>query len=220
MLVENTKSHDEIWIPRRFFGALSKVDDPVIIVGLNKELEYRSGTIWPYERKVLDMPRPPKPIGAAPVEAAPAEPSGLGRIMGASQEGTESKISKLIAVVFASVIIVTGLVYAVIKFTPQAKPTFSAKDQSYLELTRDDDSFAVARKLGQAAEEAWRPGEGELQYLRMSYPDRGYTIILMGTDRKSAHYIGTMNNNWQPLHYVEFARGATTASLLRGLPKF
>lgn len=166
------------------------------------------------------MPGRPKPIGAAPAEPPPAEPSGLGLIMGTGQEGTESKISKLIAIVFVAVIAVTGLVYGVIKLTPAAKPTFSALDQSYLELTRDDDSFAVVRKLGQPGEESWRPGEGELQYLRMSYPDRGYSIILMGTDRKSVRYIGTMNKDWRPLHYVEFARGATTASLLRGLPRF
>ncbi|MCC7154448.1 MAG: hypothetical protein IT161_07720 [Bryobacterales bacterium] len=220
MLVENTKTREEIWIPRRFFGALSKVDDPVMIVGLMRELEYKSGAVWPYERKVLDMPAPPKPAGAAPAAGDIREPSALEQIMGPGGEGTESKIGKLIAVVFASVLVLTTLVYVVVKFTPQAKPTFSAKDQSYLELTRDDDPFAVARKLGPAAEEAWRPGEGELQYLRMSYPDRGFTVILMGTDRKSVRYIGTLNKDWQPLHYVEFARGATTASLLRGLKKF
>lgn len=220
MLVVNTRTREEIWIPRRFFGALSKVDDPVIIVGLNKELEYRSGSVWPYERKVLDMPAPPKPIGAVPPSEPDQELSALDRIMGPGANGTESKISKFIAIALGSVLVLTSLVYALIKFTPQAKPTFSAKDQTYLELTRDDDSFAVTRKLGAPLEEAWRPGDGELQYLRMSYPDRGYVIILMGTDRKGARYIGTLNTDWQPLHYVEFARGATTASLLRGLKKF
>lgn len=220
MLVENTKTHEELWIPRRFFGALSKVDDPVIIVGLNRELEYKSGSVWPFERKVLDMPAPPKPIGAAPPPSSSPEPSALGRIMGGAPSGTESKISKLIGVAFGSVVLLVGLVFALVKLTPSAKPTFSAKDQSYLELTREDDAFAVARKLGPPAEEAWRPTEGELQYQRLSYPERGYTIILMGTDRKSARYIGTMNQAWQPLHYVEFARGASTASLLRGLKQF
>lgn len=220
MLVQNTKTREEIWIPRRFFGEISRIDEPVMIVGLNRELEYKAGSIWPFERKVLDMPRQPRPIGPQPVEPVPTEPTGLGRIMGQGQSRTETGIGKLIGIVFAGVLVIGALVYAVVHFTPDAKPTFTAKDQTYLELTRDDDEYAIMRKLGKPAETVWRPGEGELQYQRMSYPDRGYSVILMGTDRKSVRYIGTISKDWQPLHYVEFARGANTASMLRNLRRF
>src|SRR5688500_8070293 len=57
MLVVNTKSAEEIWIPRRFLGELSRTDEPVMIVGLNKELEFKAGQIVPFVRRVIEMPR-------------------------------------------------------------------------------------------------------------------------------------------------------------------
>src|SRR6516162_8562938 len=44
VLVVNCKSGEEIWIPRRFLGEVSRVEDPVLIVGLNRELEYKGGS--------------------------------------------------------------------------------------------------------------------------------------------------------------------------------
>ena len=57
ILVHNTKSEQDIWIPRRFVGELSSVDEPVMIVGLKKELEYRGGAVWPHERRVIELPK-------------------------------------------------------------------------------------------------------------------------------------------------------------------
>src|SRR5579864_4473730 len=56
ILVLNCKSGEEIWIPRRFLGEVSRVDDPVLIVGLSKELEYKAGAVWPYQRRIIQMP--------------------------------------------------------------------------------------------------------------------------------------------------------------------
>src|SRR5689334_14226380 len=56
ILVVNCKSSAEIWIPRRFMGEVSRIDDPVLIVGLNRELEFKAGTVWPYQRRVIEMP--------------------------------------------------------------------------------------------------------------------------------------------------------------------
>src|SRR6266404_3481178 len=55
--VANTKSGDELWIPRRFLGELARVEAPVMIVGLLKELEYRGGALIPHRRRVIEMPR-------------------------------------------------------------------------------------------------------------------------------------------------------------------
>ena len=43
LLVVNCKTGSEIWISRRFIGEISRVDDPVVIVGLTKELEFKAG---------------------------------------------------------------------------------------------------------------------------------------------------------------------------------
>src|ERR1700694_3585824 len=71
VLVQNTKTHEEIWVARRFLGAVSSVgSEPVMIVGLAKELEYKAGTLWPVERRVIEMPRAvndvPRPFAPEP----------------------------------------------------------------------------------------------------------------------------------------------------------
>jgi hypothetical protein len=227
MIVRNTKTGLELGIPRRYFGEVSQVDEPVMIVGLLRELEYRMGAVWPYERKVLAMGSSPSPAARRPEgeQGQSAEPHGLEAIVGTGLSGTESRISRLILWTFLTVVVAGGLFWALVRFTPEAKPSFVAKDQDYLTLNRDDDYFAVVRKLGQPSGDRWRSATGELQYRGLVYRDRAYMVILMGTDRDSARYIGTMyigrdGREWKPLHAVEFARGTSTLSMLRNMPRF
>ena len=93
ILVVNSRSHVEIWIPRRFLGEISQIDDPVVIVGLVKELEYKAGAVWPHQRRVIEMPvavgespRPP-----APSAEAPAPVIGI-----RTQSVTDSRMGKLV----------------------------------------------------------------------------------------------------------------------------
>src|SRR5438270_2927691 len=93
ILVYNVKTKEEIWIPRRFIGELSRIEDPVVIVGLVKELEYRSGAILPHQRRVIEMPvavgdRPHAPANARP-EPAPVVGIRL-------EPGTETRIGRLV----------------------------------------------------------------------------------------------------------------------------
>ena len=44
-------------MPRRFVGEGALVEEPVMIVGLVKELEYREGAVLPHVRRVIEMPR-------------------------------------------------------------------------------------------------------------------------------------------------------------------
>src|ERR1700685_2996715 len=55
-VVVNTRSGEEIWVPRIFLGEVSRIDEPVMIVGLNRELECRSGAIIPRQRRVIELP--------------------------------------------------------------------------------------------------------------------------------------------------------------------
>lgn len=55
--VINTKTKDELCVPRRFVGEGALVEEPVMIVGLVKELEYREGAVLPHVRRVIEMPR-------------------------------------------------------------------------------------------------------------------------------------------------------------------
>jgi len=54
--VANSRTGEEIWVPRQFVGEISAVDDPVVILGLTRELEYRDGKVTPVERRVIEMP--------------------------------------------------------------------------------------------------------------------------------------------------------------------
>ena len=226
MLVENTQSGVKLGIPRSYFGRVSETDQPVMIVGLTQELEYKTGAVWPRKRRVLSMPAPPlMPPPGMKMEPTGPEPRGMQAILGVGSGGPESRIGKMIGVTFVSLLVVVGLVWALIRFTPATKPTFVAKDQTYLELNHDDDYFAAVRKLGRPGEDRWKPNAGELQYRVLVYPERGYAIILMGTKQDDAHYIGAMGlgpdgKGWSPIYSVDFARGANTMGILRELPKF
>ena len=95
ILVVNCKNGSEIWIPRRFVGEVSRVDDPVLIVGLNRELEFKGGTVWPYQPRVLQMP---VAVGGLPLP--PSEESEGRRspapIVGIRLEPSDKRIFKLI----------------------------------------------------------------------------------------------------------------------------
>jgi hypothetical protein len=91
--VVNAKTAEELWIPRRFLGEVSVIEDPFLIAGLVKELEYKAGAVVPHRRRVIEMPRavngpassvafrPPASTGPAPVigirvETGPASRTG------------------------------------------------------------------------------------------------------------------------------------------------
>jgi hypothetical protein len=220
ILVLNCKSGEEIWIPRRFLGEVSRIDDPVLIVGLTKELEYKGGAVWPYQRRVIEMPLavgggPQPPTETQRTERAPVVDIRL-------PPSTDKRIFRLIG----GVVAVAMLLYlAAVNLTRigdirQRRAVLLAVDQSYLEITSRDDYTSVVAKLGYPANDRWLSQGGELQYRALSYPDRQYTVILMGSSRDTATYVGTMDGRWRPLHSVELPSGGTTASLLRGLRRF
>src|ERR1041384_5877266 len=53
--VVNCKSGAEIWISRRFIGEVSRVDDPVLIVGPHRAVDDRAGMLDPHTTRRLHM---------------------------------------------------------------------------------------------------------------------------------------------------------------------
>jgi hypothetical protein len=81
ILAVNRKTGLEISIPRRFVGDVSIIDDPVVIVGLVRELEFQDGLVSPCRRRVIEMPlavgdSSPAPV-AVPRRNAPAPVVGI-----------------------------------------------------------------------------------------------------------------------------------------------
>jgi hypothetical protein len=219
ILVVNCRSGVEVWISRRLVGEVSRIDDPVLIVGLNRELEYKGGAVWPYQRRVIEMPMA---VGAFSVASTAVPDRGSpAPIVGIRLESNDRRIFKLIG---AALPVAVLLCLAALRLTQvgevRQSVVFTTKDQQYLALTSRDDYFAVVQKLGKPASDRWQSESGELQYRALGYPDRKYTVILMGSARQTAVYIGTVDENWKPVHSVGLHSGGTTASLLRALKRF
>jgi hypothetical protein len=219
ILVMNCKSGQEVWIPRRFVGEVSRVEDPILIVGLTKELEYKGGLVWPFQRRVIQMP---VAVGGGTVktEGEPAERAPVVNIR--VPVSTDNRIVRLIgAVLAAGILLYLGIVNLTRVGDVRQRQVFdSARDQYYLELTSRDDYTGVSGKLGPPQSDHWMSASGEIQYRALGYTGRRYTVILMGSSRSGATYVGTLDENWRPLHSVELPTGGTTASLLRGLQRF
>jgi len=213
--VANTKTGMELWVPRQYVGEVSSVDQPVMILGLLRELEYKAGAVWPHERRVLEMP------GVGGARTAAPESTTAPRPAPRRSDPTESRIERLVVGGIGGTLLLLVLIVAVFRAGPlRSRVVYTAKDQSFLELSRSDDYHAVVRKLGPPGQDRWRSEAGELQYRLLWFPQRAYFIVLMGPDRDNARYVGALDGNWRVIHHVELPGGGNTGSLLRALPKF
>lgn len=220
ILVVNSLSAAEIWIPRRFLGEVSQIEDPVVIVGLVKELEYKAGAVWPHQRRVIEMPvavgetaRPPQPVGDIPV---PAPVIGI-----RTESVTDSRMGKLIGFTLLVGVVASFVAVNVLRDGAlRPRMIYNTGDQGYLQLTHADDYHAVVRKLGPPTEDHWQSETGAIQFRSLRYTDRGYFVILMGDARNNARYIGAMDAQWNPIYGVALRAGGTTLSTLRELKKF
>ena len=214
ILVVNCKSGAEVWISRRLVGEVSRIDDPVLIVGLNRELELKSGMVVPYQRRIIKMPvAVGSPLSGGSVQGR-NEPAP---VVGIRLEPSDRRMFKLILVVVATLVV---LYLVAISFTRvgelrQKNPVFVGRDQTYLSLNSRDDFLGVTQKMGTPGTDRQQE-TGTILYRALGYPDRQYTVILMGRDKGSMTYIGTVDRNWRPIYSVN----AQNESLLRELKPF
>jgi hypothetical protein len=217
ILVENPRSGIEVWIPRSFLGDLAKVDEPVIIVGLKRELEYKGGSVIPYARRVIPMGGSSALRVAAPgtEAAAPAPPNTL------RLDASETKIGRLIAGVLIIGILACFLVVLLLRRkTTGGDVEYQGVLQTDLGLSYESNYFDIVRKLGEPAQDRYKSDVGERQYRALTYTDNDLTLILMGADRKDMHYIGAKDGKWRTVHTVKMPGGEPTDAVLRTLPKF
>jgi hypothetical protein len=213
MLVVNRTTKQDVWIPRRFIGEVSRIDEPVVIIGLTKELEYRSGMVIPHERRVIEISRAVNDV-ERPAETPPTpRPAPIVGIR--LESGAESRVGKMLLSVIAIGILLCIAVIAVFSWGSR-RVVYQPVVQNDLGFTTNDDYFSVVNKLGAPAEDKWKSDQGELQYRRLSYPQQGVSIILMGADRKDMHYIGAMDKDWRVVHSIN----RNTEAMLRSLRRF
>lgn len=220
-LVVNSKSGQEVWVPRRFLGEVSRVDEPVMIVGLKRELEYKAGALWPHERRIIEMPKAVNDYARPqePEQKPPNHPSLIGIRL---NDGAESRIGKLIVGALVVGVVLCFAIVSVFRGRHDVNNVeFVPIIQQSLGLTGSDDFFTVQRKLGgPPKEDRWRAETGELQYRVLYYPDKHLFVILMGQDRDKARYIGSMDENWKPVDVVDLPHAGNTRSMLNRLSRF
>ncbi len=74
----NSRTNEEISVPRRFLGEVSSTDHPVLIVGLLRELQCKNGVALPFERRVIEMPL----AAGGENDPHPLPHSGPGQVIG------------------------------------------------------------------------------------------------------------------------------------------
>lgn len=213
ILVSNTATGQDFWMARGFVGEISSVEDPVLIVGLTRELAFRNGMIGPHQRRVLSMP------GGGRWTASgdePASPGAAGRM-----ETGDKRVLRLIGLAVGGFVLLCVLAVSATRWSDvrQRRTVFVTRDQTFLELTGRDDRFAIVNKLGKPASDRVRE-VGTIQFEALTYPNRKYTVLLMGRDSKELAYIGTVDDNWSPVHFVSLRSGGSTESLLRSVQRF
>ncbi len=217
-LVENQADQSQFWVPRRYLGEVSATDRPVMIVGLNRELDYRAGAVWPVQKRVITMPRPPAGEKAAPLpETTPT--SALAE--GLRLNDSERKVGRLVLYALAgALVLVAAVIFFFRGFQSGEMVSYRTVVQQSLGLGPEDDYFAVVRKLGNPATDRWKTDGESIQYRVLVYPDRKLNIILSGRERNEVHYIGALDADWHVVDSVNQKGGSNTYPVLSRLPRF
>jgi hypothetical protein len=212
VVVVNTRNGVECVIPRAFIGEVSFVDDPVVIVGLRRELEWREEAVRTYHRPVIELPRAvnqsapviPHPDFRAPVISIRLEP------------GTESRASLKLGV---------GLVLGAVGclLTANIGRSYLQKfppTERFPQTAGADDYSAIVRRNGApASEHSVRTADGR-HYRMLRYPNRNSVVVLAVGPASDSHYIGALGPDGRVLNAVTLPDGSNAAPLLRSLPSF
>jgi hypothetical protein len=180
ILVVNTRTLEELSIPRHFIGEVSTIGEPVVIVGLLKELELNTGIVVPHVRRVIEMPRA---VNDSPRPAARREQPA--EIVGIRIEPDHSppwRSRWLLGTVAAALVACV----AILSFSAHVEPPLNSRDTYN----------SVVARLGPPAREESQTTNGK-QYRRLSYPRRGFTVLLI-----DGHYAGAIDPAGRVIHAV------------------
>jgi hypothetical protein len=218
--VMNTKTQEEVFIPRRFLSGVSSIEEPVVIVGLIKELEYKEGVVVPHVRRVIEMPRAvndsPRPSLAAP------EPGRMAPVVGIRVENeAESRTGRALFGTVAAGILTCVVAMAVIRSGPAVSRArlFATTARTALPFKGSDDYLAIISRIGRPAWDRTQSAPNGLEFHLLRYPDRSYTLVLLGSDRDHAHYAGAIARG-RVIHSVILSDGHDSAAVLERLLSF
>ncbi len=213
-VVANVRSGEEIGVPRIFLGEVSRIDEPLMVVGLNRELEYRAGRVVPRERKVIEFPV------AVPVAVndagAPPRTAHLAPVVNIRLETHhETRAWKWVGVAAVLGAVALSVVMDVshqVQWHPRAD--FYRGRRAFLQLGPGDNYTSTVQKMG--APSTVRSSEFEGRMVRtLVYTGRRYAVVLAGPTTQTAHYAGTIDVQGHVLDSVRSIEGTTYEPFLR-----
>ena len=226
MLVSNIEEGFEVAIPRGFFGEVSETDKPVRIVGLTQELEYKSGAVWPVAApRSRDEGLAAHARSSQGHDTAPASGRTLrhhGHLVRRHRlQDRKAHRGRLRLAVYPR------------RRRLGAHP-FHPLDQAHLRrqgpgLPRTDSrgrlQLTSCASSGSPPATVGSPIPANSSTADSSSRTAATRSSSWANKRESARYIGAVGlgadgSGWSPIHSIEFARGASTFSLLKSLPKF
>jgi hypothetical protein len=192
-VVANMQSGEELCIPRMFIGEVSSIEEPVVIVGLSRELEWNAGAVIPHRRHGIELP-----VAVNEGRPAPSRPARLAPVINIRLEPRrDTRAAKWIGV---------ALVVGVAVFTIVADIARQSQ-RGWQQLSGHDDYVSVIRKLGRPAEDHSRDLAGDT-YRVLGYTPWHFSVILM-----DSRYVGTLDGRGRVLD-------AADRAALRSLPAF
>lgn len=209
-VVANTRSGEEFCVPRIFLGEVSRVDEPVMVVSLSRELEWRNGAIIPRRRRVIEFPTPP-----GEPAALVARTGQLAPVVNIRLETTpESRVWKWVGVAAVLGAVALTIAADVARQTEShTRADLFRGYRSYLQLTPDDGFDSVIQKLGHPANVSMHD-TGQRVFRSLAYPSRHYSVILMGPRQGEPRYIGTVDMYGRVLDAVRFQDGSSAEPFL------
>jgi hypothetical protein len=215
-VVVNMRSGDEVCIPRMFIGEVSITEDPVIIVGLTRELEWNEGVVVPHQRRVIELPVAVNDMRPGPVrQSRPAQVVNI-RL----EPKREFAAAKWVGVVLALGAVAFTIVASVARQAQTHLHTdlFRAA-QPYQQFGPGDDYFSIVAKLGVPAKDRSITANGRV-YRMLTWPDRNYSVVVAGSTAVGGRYAGTIDLHGRVLHAAPFVDGSTSEPVLRAMPAF
>lgn len=197
-VVVNMRSGEEICVPRMFIGEVSSVDDPVVIVGLTRELEWNQGVVVPHQRRVIELP-----VAVNDGRPSPTRPSRPAQVVNIRLEPKrEIPAGKWFGVVFA----LGAVAFTILTSVARQSQTHFRTDlfrasQPYQQFGPGDDYFSVVAVLGKPAEERSVTANGRT-YLLLKYPGRRFSIVLTGSTPAASRYAGAVDLQGRVLHAI------------------
>ncbi|HTA42855.1 MAG TPA: hypothetical protein VK789_10425 [Bryobacteraceae bacterium] len=202
-VVMNARSGEEIFIPRMFLGEVSGIDEPMMIVALNRELEWKSGAIIPRERRVIELP-----VAVNDNRAVSSGAPRLAPVINIRLEPvSETRTWKWIGVAFVLGAVVTTII-ANIAWQSQThpRPDLNRTYRPWLQLSDADDYSSTVRKMGVPSTVRSRESGGRV-FESLVYASRHYSVILMGSSPAEMHYIGTIDMRGRVLDAIRLRDG-------------